>query len=515
MRTTPRLRALAAWVLMGLMAAPGLARDPNDFGDQPPDLPEPRPLTVKIPRGKPVWITLSAYTISSPVIRFRIKRQSKGELGTPDLVTEGTGQVKYTPPPGVGPGQDSFEYQVQSEAGVSAAAEVDIQLTDKDPVLVAPNEVDFGDVLPGESSTNTLVVQNIGGGLAEGKVTVPDGWTVQGDPAYKLGANEKRTFTLVFTPAEERKYMGDVQYTSEPGRATDLDGKGVGPIAFPDGPLVLQETGSARGGSIELRNRTDTARVLEITAGPELETGTSIEVPAKGNVDITVQVKPTETGAVSDQLSVQGDGVSQEVQVYAAALPTPTPAELEEAVAGPVGRLGQSAAPAQSAPAVIAAAEDTGELGDLPPLDNDGEPAPTPQPGTPIWGMAVVSVKGNKAEVACNFKGAGPVQSYRVEVETLGIDASGRPEAVWVPLPNTTVKVNGTMVLADIAKLKGNAIYLVRLAGLDDQGRTVAASAPGRIVTPKAADLSKWRWTGVGVVLLMVAAVWKWLRGRR
>jgi hypothetical protein len=253
----PRLRKLSVkprgmlvlWAVLALVGMRGLAKDRNAFADQPPPPPEPNAMEIEVPRGGAVLITLSAYSITSPIIRFRIKREPKGgQLGTPAMATADTAVVRYKPPAGAGPGEDSFWFSVQSEAGVSAPAEVRIKITDKDPVLVAPLDLEFGEVLPGETARRTLELQNIGGGLAEGTVRVPEGWTVEGDGAYRIGAGAKQSFTVDFTPAEQRSYTGDVAYTGSPQRATDLNGQGVAPMAVTSGTVELTQAGAERTG---------------------------------------------------------------------------------------------------------------------------------------------------------------------------------------------------------------------------------------------------------------------------
>ena len=260
-------------LLLGLAAIPGLMRAQDAFRNPPAPPPEPNPLAVEVPRGGPVWITLSAYSLTSPIIRFRIREGAQnGKLyGTPHMVTATTAVVKYQPPKGAGPGEDRFAYAVQSEAGVSASAEVRITITDKDPLFVAPEAIDFGDVTQGQSARRQLVLQNIGGGLAQGSVRVPEGWSVEGSADYKLGAGAKQSFSLVFQPAEQRAYTGDIEYTGNPERATDLSGEEVPPLEAQTGPLEL--TGTARAGEIQVRNHTNEALKVRITTGPHLDRG--------------------------------------------------------------------------------------------------------------------------------------------------------------------------------------------------------------------------------------------------
>jgi hypothetical protein len=496
-------------VISALLCLPALARDKDAFlNDVPPPPPEPNPLVVEVPRGGPVWITLSAYSLTSPIIRYRIRRQPQaGKLGAPQLVTADTGQVKYTPPQGYGPGDDSFSYQVQSEGGVSAAAEVQIKITDTDPKLIAPDELDFGQVVSGGSARRVLVVQNIGGSLAEGAVRLPDPWSVEGDRAYRIAAGAKKSFTLIFKPAEQRDYTGDVEYTSDLDRATDLIGKEVAPVAVASTPVELLPAGSVRMGAIHVENRTDKLRALRVIPGPSLKADASIDVPANGVAEILVQTKPGQEGDIRDVVTVEGEDVKTDVSVHAAAVirrVQPAPMPISPGITP--SRIVASVVPVQaSSPASGAPAPDTA----LPPIGSDFDSSPLPSTVTTVSGLGLMMVAADAARFQCNFKGAAARSSYRLELETVGIDAKGRPEAKWVPSANSTVVVDGPTVTADLRHLRPATLYVVRMAAIDPQGAIVGISSTRQIWTAPAKG-PPWGWIVFGAVLLIAAAAWKW-----
>ena len=513
--------------MLALMSLPALARDKNGFrSDLPPPLPEPNPLETEVPRGGPVWITLSAYSLTSPIIRYRIRRKPEGgqagvtaqggQIGTPQMATADTAVVKYTPPAGAGPGTDSFEYEVQSDAGVSAPAEVRIKITDKDPVLVAPEAIDFGEALPGETVKRLLLLQNIGGGLVEGRIRMPEGWTVDGDAAYRLGAGAKQSFTLVFKPLEERKYTGDVEYTGNPDRATDLDGKGVGPITVTEGPVELKEAGSVRMGTIQVANRTNAARTLRVTAGPRLEADASVDAPAKGVAEIVVRAKPGEKGELQDHVTVEGEGVKADIPVHAAAMPGQSPAVIAQRVM--VTGSAESPTRAEPVSAPIQAGADApgnallAEMTLPPPVRDLGDSAAS-EGRMPVMALKVERVGEHEARVSCDFKAVAPAQTYSLEAQTVRLDANGRPEAIWQPFARAAVQANGQSVSAEMAHLLPNALYVVRLVGVDEQGKVVALSSSVQVWTVRPQSGGRWGWVAVGVAVL--AGVGVWMRGKR
>ena len=240
-------------------------------------------------------------------------RANRGQAGIGDGGCR-AGEIQTATGGGSGRGQLFLPGAIRGR-GI-APAEVHITLTDTNPVLITPNDVEFGQLLPGGSARRSLVLQNIGGGLAEGTVQVPDGWTLDGDAAYHIGAGGKQTFTLIFQPSAVGRYTGDVEYSSNPERATDLNGEVVAPIAVTSGTVELREAGEMRIGTIHVENRTDGARTFKVTAGPALDADGAVTAPANGAADILVRAKAG-TGEVDDRVTVEGNGFKAEVPVHA------------------------------------------------------------------------------------------------------------------------------------------------------------------------------------------------------
>jgi hypothetical protein len=511
-----------AWLVMGtlgMMGATGLARDRDQDGvvpDAPP--PEANDVQVEVPRGGPVYITLSAYSLTSPVLRYRIRVAPKaGKVGTPEVVTVDTGRVKYTPPAGVGPGEDAFSYQVQSEAGVSAAAVVTIKITDRDPQVITPDELDFGQVLPGQTVKRVLTMENIGGGLAQGNVQVPDGWSVEGDGAYKLLAGAKQSFTVVFKPAEVRDYIGDVEYTGNLERATDLKGKVVAPVEATTKSVELSAAGNVRMGTIHIENRTDGDKRLKLTAGPLLTVDENVDVPAKGGADIVVAAKDDGKGgaqAIDENVKIEGEGIDATVEVYGAAAPV---------AATPAPMVRQAPPPVEPRAAAIQAQMAANE-------DALMRELLLPQEGPDLSGLMTLAQEmpvatlqmdpgesGRAPRVGSDFSGMPQAQAYRLEAQSVTVNAQGTPEPVWLPMHNVSYDVNGQKVAVELTRLRRNALYVLRLVGIDGQGNIIETTAPREMWTVEEKGGGYWKWALLaGVAALMalgMVAVWRWWQG--
>jgi hypothetical protein len=507
---------LLAWMPEGVMA-----RDPYP-PDQVAPPPEGVPMKIEVPRGRAVLITLSAYSITSPIIRFKIKRQADaGKLGTPHMASATTAVVRYQPPAGAGPGDDSFEFAVQSDAGVSAPAEVDITITDKPPLFIAPTDIEFGQVLTGGSVKKSLELQNLGGGMAEGTVKTPDGWSVDGDPDYHLGGGAKQTFTVIFNPTAQQVFTGDIEYTGNLDRATDLNGEGVGPLAVTTGTVQLIPAGSMRAGSLNLVNRTNGALTVKLTPGPGVQTDPSVTVPPNGAASVTVQAAGA--GEIDDHVTVEGMGLKQDVPVFAPG-PAPSPEPEEAAMTAP-SPAGEPVFVRPPAPPRIAQVSDSPPVATPTPADNDLPPISLPSQdagqddsmpqGIQIVPLQIGIVSMTHAEVGADFKGDTQAQSYRLELETIGMDSQAHPVSKWIPFPGAALSTRGQIVIAQMPDLLPGTLYVVRIAGMDDQGSMIEASTAQGVTTVMAPPPWWRRWEKEEVLLALAVAAWWWWQNKK
>jgi hypothetical protein len=102
-------------------------------------------------------------------------------------------------------------------------------------------------------------------------------------------------------------------------------------------------------------------------------------------------------------------------------------------------------------------------------------------------------------------------------MQTVGRDPQGRPAPLWVPLTATTLTTKGQLVLARMNALQPGSLYVVRLAGLDDQGNVIEVSSTQAVWTIP--ELPSWwrRWMKdeIGLVILLGAGWWLRRRLRR
>jgi hypothetical protein len=224
---------------------------------------------------------------------------------------------------------------------------------------------------------------------------------------------------------------------------------------------------------------------------------------------------------------VEGEGVKTEVQVHGLSVEALEAME-QSALAAAKARLQGVAAvspaspvkPAEvaaaapgPAPAQAPAPETTllPEMSLLPqaPPVNDSE---DPTVRMAVCGLKTVTVTGKQALVECDFKGVEPARSYRLEMQSVGIDAGGKPAARWQPFTHATLQQKGTMVLAQMQELQPGMLYVVRLVGLNGHGEEIETSSAGEVWTPAEEKGWGWEWWCVGGVVAAGAGAWMWRR---
>lgn len=287
--------------------------------------PQAVPVTIKSHQGEPVQISLrcSGGGLSiSPKYRIRTQPQF-GTLTEPKMAADDSVTVIYTPQPNVSFTEDKFTYSVQTREGVSVPAEVIIRMFDDPPLLIASEQIDFGKVLLGQMAKRTLLIENRGGGLAEGKCVIKGDFHLNGPDAYRLGRGEKMQIEVRFAPSFVSSTVGTILYTSSPDRQTTLIGEGVGPIQAIPSELKLRanETNGSRTGDFEILNRTDSVQNIEIRADGRMELRENhVQVAPGQKVALSVAIRREDPEALSGFIELKIPGYSQKVPIQASAL---------------------------------------------------------------------------------------------------------------------------------------------------------------------------------------------------
>jgi hypothetical protein len=96
-------------------------------------------------------------------------------------------------------------------------------------IKITPPSLDFGGVPYKSSVTNTVLLENWGGGRLVGKATVPRPFKIISGGTYRLGPSDIQVVTISYTPSGAAIDTNFVKFTGGAGAKLPVFGKLVGP----------------------------------------------------------------------------------------------------------------------------------------------------------------------------------------------------------------------------------------------------------------------------------------------
>ncbi len=203
--------------------------------------------------------------------------------------------------------------------------------TPKASVVALSGDLDFGELLAGNSAARFLTIRNTGTvNLRVNGIHYPPGFS--GDFSGAIAAGGEQQVAVTFSPAQAGPYGGTVQILSD---ATIGSGKiSVTGRGLPVPTRVLEFTPVLDFGSVELtrpgnrilalRNTGNTnLHVTGLTTPPGFQAEFAGTIPPRGTQMVPITFSPSETGAVSNVLVIHSDATSISNQVVLLAQVTP------------------------------------------------------------------------------------------------------------------------------------------------------------------------------------------------
>ncbi len=292
--------------------------------DLPPPPPEPVPVSVKVKRGGTVEIPLRVFGLTNEPLSYRIRKgPALGKISEIKMEGKGMGVITYQHSGEKTRDSDEVLFASQTAAGVSVAVRIDISIVDDAPVLTAPPGLDLGTVLIGATVTRQVLIENSGGGVLKGTVTVDEPWKIDGKAAYNLHAGETQVISLKLTPDEEKPLSGEVHYSSHPRQLTELHADARATIGVTPAPLELAASAAdpmIRSGVLQIVNRSAEDQPLRLHAGRGLTAPDRVTVPANGEIAVPIATAPGQLGPVTEVVQVDSPSFATKIAVQAPAV---------------------------------------------------------------------------------------------------------------------------------------------------------------------------------------------------
>lgn len=285
----------------------------KDKENLPPPPPMPQAQDVSIYRGRSIEIPLRAIGRSPGQLRFLIRTQPKhGTLGPIQIIDRKNAVVTYTQDEKSAASSDSFTFAVQGpDSPVSAPGVVSLTISEEPPAFSVVHELDFGTVTLGNTRSEEVVLQNPGGGVLAGRITVPPPWRIAGNEMYRLGRKETQKVRLIFEPTDDEEFNGQVRFSHDIKAYIVLTGTGFAPLAFePAKELSFAEdpSSSRRTATLTVQNRTDAARAVELEYPENVSGPEQLFLKPREEKDISIEISPKYLGNLESVIKIDSEG---------------------------------------------------------------------------------------------------------------------------------------------------------------------------------------------------------------
>ncbi len=251
------------------------------------------------------------------------KPPNAGKLSEPKNDAPDAAIVRYFPPTDLKVKSASFTYAVKSSEGVSAPAEVTIEIVDAPAQLRVPEKLAFAPLLLGERKVETIEIGNPGGEPGEGEARIGDPFAIDGEAHYHIEPNGKAFMRIVFAPTAAGTFETEIVFSSHPTAHTTVTGSAQAPIEVNPGTLTLhvEPLTGVRSGFASIQNHTDRKQRIEAQATDRLKIVEPIELEPGAKTVFSISTAKDDTAAIAETVHFIGINAEASLEVVAEAVP--------------------------------------------------------------------------------------------------------------------------------------------------------------------------------------------------
>ena len=293
------------------------------------EIPTPKDATVRVLRGRPTEIVLEATAALRQPVEFRLGDQPRaGSLSPlrPAADSSERAVVTYTASPESATRTDSFTFRVKHRSTpTSGSATVRIEISDPRADLAVPAQIDFGEVLVGESAVRPLSIVNRGNGPYTGRLDLVPPWRlIQPTPDIELAPGERTEVSLSFSPLRPGAESFVLNYAGQASLKTTLVALAGSPVTVE--PALVQMAWRAadhtRRGEVTLFNRTNGPALCELATSPRVQLShPSASLAAGASQRVELILPADDSSELQAPLSVTAASTRLEVPVTAPPAP--------------------------------------------------------------------------------------------------------------------------------------------------------------------------------------------------
>jgi hypothetical protein len=399
-------------------------------------------------RGESTTILLRAHYGGAGGLFFQIiKPPAHGKVLDLRVLSDRRAEIVYESNRAEDFASDRFSYAVRVGDRLSSPAEVRISIEEPPPALHAPAEIDFGEVMAGDSATRSLTLANTGGGVLEGRISVSDPWEIAVSE-YRLGAGASEDLLITFRPEEGRSIVGLARLTGPDGAETSVRLTGIATSPVTIEPIRLRIDPPAARAMFRLANKTSRSLPLQFATSSRIQPLDAITLAPRETKEIDVLAR-TVGIALQDEITILGRGFRVVLPVEIGAAPAKAIA-VAPSPAAPVSTMDAT----KSTPVPFPRATPVAAL-----------TTPTP---SPVQGLVAVRARRLSPEVweLSWRQPEEPVASYVVEERILSLDGAGKLETSWRTVRSSVARTTGKSVTARVESVDPKQLHMVRVRAL-------------------------------------------------
>ena len=269
--------------------------------EQRPARPAGKSIEVEVMRGGSVRIPLRGFERNLNRLEYRpIGSPRYGRLSRVDQPDASEGQapgyITYTHGNDENSLSDTFDFEVKATTtGLRGRGRITIRILDAPAqLLVTPALLDFGTAAIGDAPVRrTLELANVGGGVIQGILEVPEPFALADEGMFVLRRGEKAKIPVIFAPQRAGPYSFPVQPVPGDRATLTLKGEALQPFAVEaDGSEFQEQLDQSRTVSTVVKNQSQSPQRISVVlpADSPVEPVSALELAPGATSEVTLRI---------------------------------------------------------------------------------------------------------------------------------------------------------------------------------------------------------------------------------
>lgn len=284
-------------ILVAALAGEVAAQKPR------PARPVGKNIEVEVMRGESVRIPLIGFERNLNPLEYKpIGAPSYGRLSQLQQYNgpqrQGPGHVTYTHGNDPDSQADTFEFEVKAPlTNMRGRGRVTIRIVDSPAVLrITPSVLEFGAMAIGDTPVHrTVELANVGGGVLQGYLEVPEPFALVDEGMFVLRRGEKTKIPIIFSPQRTGPYAFPIQPVAGDPAVLTLKGEALHPFAVEAVETEFKEQSDrSRTAKVLIANQSQSLQQISVILPPQspIEPVPTIDIAPGKSTNVSLRIPP-------------------------------------------------------------------------------------------------------------------------------------------------------------------------------------------------------------------------------